>query len=347
MNKHVLLFWLFLLFVAAIAIEISLRWMGFHPGDLRPNWLSFKAVDSLYIIKQFKTGKDGILIADSTYWATQNVAINSNGFRTLNFDKIDSSKKKVLVIGDSFTWGLSANPIQDSSFCDLLSKAFNLQVINLGIPAVDPLQYSLIAQKYVSVLKPDVVFVMFFSGNDFMTYDRRVIPNSEMFYWTNAGAIAADIDGQHFADVQSAYDYLYEEKYYLKKPKSKIEYIISSSSLLSRLYALKFRVEEKRLSLQTIHSPAITLKYLYQILNLCNASKVPLRFVFIPEVKEVEKDFASKYKVLLGDSRLKENWLVPEYKYEDYKDYPDGHWNNDGHRFMAKYLEEILAGNIN
>lgn len=347
MNSRLLLFWFFLLSVAFIVIEVILRFLGFAPGDLRPNWLSFQEVDSLYIINQFKTGNDGIMVADSIYWASQNITINSDGFRTLSFDRIDSAKKKVLVIGDSFTWGLSANPIQDSSFCDLLSRDSNLQVINLGIPAVDPLQYSLVAQKYVRLLKPDIVFVMFFSGNDFMAHDRRAIPHSEMYYWTNAGAIAADIDGLHFADVQSAYDYLCKEKYYLRKPKSILERIISSSSLLSRLYAVQYRVEEKRLSLQTIQEPKITRKYLHQILDLCGTSKVPLRFVFIPEVKEVEKDYSSNYNMLLNDSLLKETWLLPEYKRDFYNSYPDGHWNNEGHRYMAKYLEQVLVRNFN
>jgi len=343
MNKRVLLFWLFLLFVAAIMMEITLRWIGFQPGDLRPNWLSFKAVDSLYVIPQFKTGSDAILVADSSYWAQEHIAINSNGFRAANFQMKDTLKKRVLVIGDSFTWGLSARPMQDSAFCDLLSKDTSLQVFNLGIPAVDPLQYSLIAQRYVQELEPSVVLVMFFAGNDYMAHDRNASPDSEMYYWTNAGAVPADIDGRHFDDLQSAYHYLCNEKYYLKRPTSKFEWIVSKSSLLSRLYALQFRVQEKLQAMQTIRQPTITLKYLYRIVEICHTHQVNLRLVFIPEVKEVETNLVTRHATLLNDSTLKALWLLPDYQRSQYRDYPDGHWNNEGHLFVAQYLNKVLA----
>ncbi len=156
--------------------EIGVRLMGYNPGDLSPVWLNFKPVDTLRVDNYFYTNKEGILVADSTYWARQQIGINEDGFRSPSFSKLDSCKKKVLFIGDSFAWGKSAEPLTGNCFVDLVRKETGCEVINLGIPGADPAQYYELAKKYIPTLKPDVVFVMFFMGNDLMTEDRKVIP---------------------------------------------------------------------------------------------------------------------------------------------------------------------------
>ena len=186
--------------IACIAIEISLRFMGYPPGDLRPNWLWFRPVDSLYVIPDFYTNERGLLVASKDYWSKEDIYINNDGFRGGDFEKLDSTRarKRILFIGDSFTWGMSASPFQDSSFCDILGRDSAFEVINTGIPAADPPQYLKIAETYIPQLKPDFVFVVFFEGNDLMKEERKVTPGRQFYYWTNAGAVLADIDGRHY-----------------------------------------------------------------------------------------------------------------------------------------------------
>ncbi len=146
-TRKILLFQFSFIAVSLILIEFALRYMGYQPGDMKPNWLNFQPVDSLYVVHDYYTNSEGLLVADSLHWAQQNIHINEGGFRSPDFSKLDSTKKKILLIGDSFTWGMSASPVVDHCFADLVRNETDFEIINTGIPAADPVQYSLIAQK--------------------------------------------------------------------------------------------------------------------------------------------------------------------------------------------------------
>lgn len=338
-------FQLVLLFILLVILEVMLRTIGYVPGDMKPNWLNFKPVDSLYIVPDYYTNEGGILVADSIYWAKRNVYINSDGFRSNQFSQLDSRKKKILLIGDSFTWGMSANPFRDSCFADILHQETHYEVINLGIPATDPVQYLELVKKYVPQIKPDFALIFFFSGNDIMKWDRKVIPGEPFYYFTNAGAILADIDGIHFTTAQEAYNYFVNDKYYLRQPKNVIEALVAKSALLSRLYSIKFRIEEKIEYERMIKDTRITKKYLKGIQHVCSENKVSLKFVLIPEIKEADmnlKSYSKKYADLLLDDSLKGDWLLTQNSKTNFNDYPDAHLNNRGHRFYADYLKLFL-----
>lgn len=341
-----ILFQISFVLIACIAIEIALRWIGYAPGDLRPNWLWFQPVDSLYTVHDFYVNEKGLQVADKDYWlAHDSLHINSHGFRSKEFNAVDTTKKKVLLIGDSFVWGMSAKPMPDSCFADMLGNLSDYEVINAGIPATDPVQYAEIAKQYIPVLKPDYVVIFFFMGNDLMEHDRAVVPNEALSYWTNAGAVSADIDGRHFSSAQEAYSYLANEKYYLKQPKEWYKKVISKSALLSRLYAGKFRIEEKLAFEHKRKHADVSLKYLYNIKETADANKVPIKFVVIPELKEanLSKDkYYERYSALLRDENLKEYWLFPPTDEQYYVAYPDGHLNNEGHRQYALFIKTML-----
>ena len=344
-----ILFQISFIAVAFLIIEVILRFKGYQPGDLKPNWLNFKPVDSLYVIHDYYTNPEGILVADSLYWAKENVHVNEDGFRSPNFSKLDSAKKKILFIGDSFTWGMSASPVTDHCFVDLVRNETNYEIINLGIPAADPVQYSLLAQKYIPQLQPDFVLVIFFMGNDLMKQDRKVIPSEPFYYYTNAGALLADMDGLHFKTAQAAYNYFVNEKYYLHQPKNIFEKIISKSSLLSRLYSVRFRIEEKLEFENMVNDTRITKQYLTAIKTVAKQNHIPLKFVLIPEVKEADvpiEKYIKKYKDLLSDSALQKDWLIPQNKKSFFNNYPDAHLNNQGHRFYADYLKSFLKDSL-
>ncbi len=344
---RIVLFQLALLLACLAVMEVVLRGMGYRPGDIKPNWLNFHPVDSLYVIGDYYTNGDGILIADSGYWAKKNTHINAEGFRSPDLDKLDTAKKKVLFIGDSFTWGCSAVPIEGHCFVDLLRSETPYEIINMGIPAADPPQYFEITKKYIPSLKPDFVLVVFFMGNDLMPDDRKVVPNEPFYYYTNAGALLADIDGIHFKSAKEVYNYIVNDKYYLHKPRNLFERIIAHSALLSRLYAVKFRIEEKIAYEQLIRDTHITKNSLKGIRQIAGLYHVPLRFVLIPEVKEANMnviDYEKRYRDILLDTVLKDDWLIRQNSKKDFNDYPDAHLNNAGHRHYADFLKGFLSG---
>jgi hypothetical protein len=64
-------------------------------------------------------------------------------------------KTKVMLVGDSFAWGMSANPVYNSYADFLLAKGYC--VYNLGIIGTDPAQYEAVVKKYTPILQPDVI----------------------------------------------------------------------------------------------------------------------------------------------------------------------------------------------
>lgn len=345
MKKKILLFQITFLAIACLVIEVVLRLLGYPPGDLRPNWLSFQPVDSLYVIPDYYTNQHGLLVASDTFWEGRDIAINSEGFRGKDYSQLDSTKKKVLFIGDSFTWGMSANPFFDSSFCDILARETNFEIINTGIPAADPPQYAKVAELYVPRLRPDFVFVVFFMGNDLMKEDRIVTANKPFYYWTNAGAILADIDGKHFNSAQESYNYLSNERYFLKYPVKWYEKVIAQSSLLSRLYAGTYRIKEKIAYEKLRKKTGLTRKYLSAIKETCATQNVPVRFVLIPEQKEADvsiERYRTKYADLLKGNQLEGDWLLWPCSKDYFRPNPDGHLDNQGHRVYADSIKNYL-----
>jgi len=338
-------FQLLLLLLLLGAIEMGMRVMGYSPGDMRPNWMNFHPVDSLVVINNFYVNHEGILIADSNFWKNGPVHINEEGFRSPPFTSIDTNKKEVLFIGDSFTWGLSAEPLVNHCFVDLVRNETRYEVINLGIPATDPPQYAALAQKYIPRFLPAVTFIVFYMGNDLLTEDRQLTPDEPFYYYTNAGAIFADIDGRHFKTAQQAYHYAMYEKYFLNNPKNAFEWVISKSALLSRIYSLRFRWEEKMKNESAIKDSRVTKKYLKQIQQVAKQNNVVVKFILVPEIKDANKnldDYRTRFADILNDPDLKDDWLLLPNSKDNFNNYPDGHLNNKGHRHYADFIEEYL-----
>jgi lysophospholipase L1-like esterase len=323
-------------------VEIFVRHQGYGPGDLRPNWSNFHPVDSLIVHDDFIVDSTGILVANSK---TTNIPINSNGFRAPEFADMDTVKHKILLIGDSFTWGLTAQPL-DSCFADLLKKMVEGTVINTGIPIADPAQYEAIAHRYIPILHPEKVIVMFYLGNDIMPQPRPTIPDKPFYYYTNAGAMMADDGAVHLNSAQDAYDYYTRRKFFLIHPVGFFEKVIAKSALLSRIYSLKYRWEEKIEAEQAITDMSVTQKYLYSIVNICKENHCSLQIILIPEIKEADKAlafFEKRYKGFFADGTLSKCTYIPEGNTpKNYVPYPDGHLNNAGHRFYAKKIAEQL-----
>ena len=256
----------------------------------------------------------------------------------------------MLFIGDSFAWGLSAEPVANHCFVDLVRNENNYEVINLGIPAADPPQYLALAQKYLPRFKPDITFVMFYMGNDLMIDDRTVNPDDQIYYYTNAGAILADIDGIHFKSAQAVYHYAMFERYFLHNPKNSFEWVISKSSLLSRLYSLRYRIDEKLKNEAAIRDSHITKKYLKQIQQVARQNNVDVKFILIPEIKDANKSietYRKRFADILNDSDLKNDWIILPNAKANFNNYPDGHLNNKGHRYYADFIETYLKGFFN
>jgi len=280
--------------------------------------------------------------------------INKEGFRSIEFKKHEgTSKKRILLIGDSFTWGMSSNPIYKSFADNLLARGY--LVYNTGIPGTDPAQYAAIAKKYIPILEPDLVIVNFYVGNDFMSYERVVEKDKPHEYYTNIGFVNAYPAGE-FLKPNELFEYYSSIK---KIPQTSLFNLFCSKTnvgthILWRIgFELGFIKHEKlKAYLKTqnmgvLEKAKITQKYFQEIQLITAKNNVECLNITIPEVpfslnkKAIIKNKGYKRKAL---NLVFENILYIHPKniiINDYKN-SDGHFNNNGHSKFTLFLEKKI-----
>jgi len=281
--------------------------------------------------------------------------INKEGFRSIPFDRYENTDKiKVLLIGDSYAWGLSAEPIFNSYADVLLSKGY--LVFNTGISGTDPAQYSAIAKKYIPILKPDIVLVNFYVANDFMFYKRPPLMSEPIEYATNEGFILSapygkfltfDEDVKYYKSLTTLPD---REKDSFNNWCSRSR--VCSSLLWPILVSVGARNHKElvdykeRLNLPLLERAKITQTYIDEIQNTAIAAQVPCAFVVIPETPLVwcdEQIFINEGKNKNALDLVFEHtgYYFPE-MFSKKDNSPNGHFNNQGAAKFAAYMDRII-----
>ena len=97
-----------------------------------------------------------------------NFQLNSKGFNDKEFLEKKPGIYRIIGIGDSFAFGVV--PYQNNYLTLLESKlqekSINVEVLNLGIPAIGPKDYVTVLVHEGLALKPDMLLLSFFVGND-------------------------------------------------------------------------------------------------------------------------------------------------------------------------------------
>jgi len=110
------------------------------------------------------------------------VTINSLGFRGPAPLQTKSDAKRILLLGDSFTfgWGLNWDETWGAQAEKSLEHAgYNVDLFNLGKPGSNPQQYPAIAAAALPITKPDLVIVNILQGDDlFQMTSMRMIGKS-------------------------------------------------------------------------------------------------------------------------------------------------------------------------
>jgi hypothetical protein len=153
--------------------------------------------------------KDSLTQLDSALLYYVYHPVNKDGFCSIPFKTYSGGKKKVLLLGDSFTWGRTVNNITTSFANELLARGY--AVYNTGISGADPQQYLALAKKYIPLLKPDFVIVNFAMGSDIMYTPREVKPFEPIFYRTNAGYLFSCPQGVFIESAEKAYQFIFGE----------------------------------------------------------------------------------------------------------------------------------------
>jgi len=317
--------------VCFVIAEVVLRLIGFQTGVLSPSWLNFKIVDTLKVYNSFHANEKGVFIADKDYFKSQ-YSINDDGFRGNAFKK-DSTKQNILFLGDSYTWGSQAEPIS-KCFVELVEKE-GYNVYNTGIPGADPPQYYAIAQEYIPRLHPDIVCMMLYAGNDFISQDRKVEPYKNLYHITNAGWLSPYINNEYVASPEKVYHY-YLKKYSISKESPLWERLIAKSVIGTLILSIPERLKEKKAWQK---STSIAVNYVKLIKQVCDDNYISFHLFLIPLHTEISEKIYTEYASIFKPFTVN----IPEnICKKDFLPWPNGHLTNEGHQKYAKCILKAI-----
>lgn len=277
---------------------------------------------------------------------------NREGFRSIAFDSTGAKVPRLLLIGDSFVYGMSASPFYNSYSDILLSRKYI--VYNAGIPGVDPAQYAAIAKKYIPLLKPDIVILNFFPGNDLMPFSRAASKEEPHEHMTNAGFFESNPLGKYMT-MEEAYAY-YLSLIQIPASESLFNKICSKSSILSIFWGL---LEDNRIVLNPelenyysfrgqktdVEKARICYEYIQEISSICALNGSEIIYTIIPERdKVVEKDKIMGIDTTIMNEVFKnEKYFYPiNFTIADFEKEGDIHFTNSGSLKYADFLDSLI-----
>ncbi len=353
---------IFLLLLSTVltlfAVETVLRLMGKKPGYV-PRYSRFKFVQRLEVDSSFCTDSEGVFKANRYYRWTDEISINSDGFRSDEFtNPPPANKRKILFLGDSFAWGSSARPIT-KCFVDLIRQR-GFVTFNTGIPGTDTNQYAYLAEKYATPLKPDIVAVMIYLGNDFIA-PRPMLPFKNLYHVTNARFLYAFDDKGNYMTPQEAYQYYAAKSNAAAEAQNREDDSFKSTlrQLLMKTVTGTYLWVSGKVVKQSMFTGVEndTTKRLYDQARKslrriqAAANKVGARFMlFVIPVHPLKKNPFNSVQYHL-DFLNEFNAYIPDFLEEsDYMKLPNAHFNNSGHRkyadFILKALEDSKGGEV-
>jgi len=341
-GKHEVIFKLTLVLIAflltTIVSEFALRIGGMKPGYIHRYGLI--PVDQVKVSESpgFIADEEGVFKANLNYKWSKEFKINSDGFRSMEFKYYKTKQKKILFLGDSFTWGDSANPITES-FVDIVSRN-GYVTFNTGIPGTGPRQYAFLAEKYVPLLKPVIVIIVFTMRNDFDYSLHPMLPYKNLWHITNAGWLYARDGNGNYISAQDAYKQHYAKIY---GEKNKFQLFFYKSVIGTYVYVMIAKIKYKLLG----DSYQEDIKYnrnfakgaLERIKAVAGRNGAEFKLYIIPVKPKLIKNrrfsVESHYHFFEDFSPFIPDFLTKE----DY--HRNGHFNNSGHQ---KYAEFIIKG---
>ncbi|MEM1000820.1 MAG: SGNH/GDSL hydrolase family protein [Bacteroidota bacterium] len=350
-RRALLVFNLLGILLVLVVVEGVLRNMGMQPGYLDMGHGDFRPLpegEALRRQKLFFTDDTGIFRAfPDSFNYRPGYFVNESGFRNKPFSQIDTTKPRILFIGDSFTWGAHAEPI-DESFVDLVARK-GYEAINLGVPGTGPYQYAKIATRYIPRFAPEQVVVVFYMANDVQYIREEYGPGQNPYHITNAGWLNAFLDGPYHPTADSTY------RYYLRRfgiPRDTwFNRFCAATVIGSRAWQLLRRLEwidgwdpvvaERMQAREAALSPTpVSEEYLLEIDRLCRSRGIPMHLLVIPTHTELGMPIEELHPGLFRELTYR---MPDDLVRSDYREWPDGHFNNAGHAKFAEFVRQILA----
>ena len=361
--KFILFTLLFLLVIIFIIGEIILAIQGYPSTYAKmqkvsltqAKWWTCDSVGGPRYVAHQTTRKDSIYFLREIWYYNRLNMINNEGYHDKdNFTEISpgSDSLKILVAGDSFTWGASSDI--GSSYVDVfesdIKKVYPAVVWNTGMPATGTNHAIFTTKKYLPLQKSNYVVLGFYVGNDFgdnlLPFDRLMFNNLASCY----NLYDYDKDFKPFKiSLSEAYkkamgSYPIEELNFVQKILIRSRFITYISDLknrvANRLSGNKSRTNEEEYR--------ITKEYLKQLNDYVKENNAELIVLVIPaaeDVKKKETHYLNTIKIL---NELSLQYVDPlsQFTQDDYLKIDGGHWKNRAHTLSGHMLSKYLLDYI-
>jgi hypothetical protein len=317
-------------------------------------WWTYDSTSGPRYVPNQLDAQDSIFFKNERWYYNRLKIVNNEGYHDRdNFTEIPSSSDslKILVAGDSFTWGASADV--DSSYVDVferdMKQAYPSVVWNTGIPATGTNHALFTTKRYLPLQKSNYVILGFYTGNDFIDnlipFDKLVFNNLATCYHL----YDYDKEFKPFA-ISQREAYKKVTGSYPIEELNAVQKLLIRSRVISFITDLKNKVvnringNKKRTSEQEYK---VTKEYLKQLNEYTKENNAELIVYVIPtsyDVKDKSKYYLNAVEILkeLGIKYIDNDSLVTQ------KDYVSGggHWSNSGHikagHLLSKYLSDVI-----
>ena len=337
--------WLFGIFLAAgsisfviLLLEISLRliWPQIflpHPPGMYSTDKDMGFVHTPGFEGEFKSSEFHI-----------SLAINENGLRGKDLRPLAKNSVRVLCLGDSFTWGYGCN--DDETYPAVLEQVLqghyshlDVQVLNAGVSGYGNDEELEFMKKRAASLKPNLVIVQFFAGNDF---DDNLLPANQHIKIRDGMLYHVCQEGERRHPIWlNALNRLKRKSHLVHLVSNRLGYLAMRTGLLASL-------ERSSSKYFTEEDGARTKDLLIQIARVSEAIGAKTLFVFVPDKIQIlskPKDpLRAAFVVQAAARETNSPWvdLTPELVKRDDLDslyfVQDAHWSPNGNKWVAQFL---------
>lgn len=340
-----------LLLVGAVAVFFVIFEVVLHLADIqtgqRDNEFMFYEYNETLGWKN-KIGVEGEFhFADGSNY----VRVNKNGLRDEDYG-YNKTRKRIVVLGDSHTWGFGINDSQ--RYSEILERELGVEVINMGVAGYGTDQEYLTLMLEGARYKPDLVVVGFHAGSDLddNSADTRYSYPKPRFVLDDGKLTLTNVPVPRKEDWERR-EFL-NDSFYRKIDRVSHRYFLSYAFFRGRLlnvgvvrgWLLRKEVE-KQLGLEQQEKMAITLALLKEMDYFVDSINAELIVVIIPTRGQVYADGSTYQNNILTEFGRKDGIKMIDllHAFKERRDEGlyftiDPHWNAAGNKAAA---EEIKA----
>ncbi len=361
--KFILFTLIFLSVMIVILFELGLYIVKYeshysrmqHFSTTQANWWTCDSVNGPRYVKGMAGAEDSTFLKNESWYYHRLKIVNSQGYHDKDeFTDIPagSDSIRILVAGDSFTWGASSDV--DSSYVEVmerdLAKERPALVWNTGIPGTGTNHAIFTTRKFLPLQKSNIVVLGFYTGNDFSD---NLIPFNRMIFTEQASCYNLwDYDRQFRpfeistseAVKKATGTYPEDELTFGKKFLAKSRFFSFVSDMMTKVMN-RFSGNKKKVTEQEY---VMTSKYLEELNNYTKANNAELVVMVIPTVLDLKQKgpYYEHAISILKDLAIPYVETTDLYSEKDYVNNVNGHWNNRGHILAGHALSNYLLKRI-